>query len=64
MNVLKKNLKGFLEFIADNTVTDVFSKRNKESVEKAKEDIRKNYRCNKRKLGIFQALFKSHMYQD
>ena len=38
-------LKGFLQFIDDNTVTDTFSKRIKESVEKAKEDeeVKKSY---------------------
>ena len=38
-------LKGFLQFIDDNTVTDAFSKRIKESVEKAKEDgeVKKSY---------------------
>ena len=38
-------LKSFLQFIDDNTVTDDFSKRLQESVEKAKEDeeVKKNY---------------------
>ncbi len=38
-------LKGFLQFIDDNTVTDAFSKRIKETVEKAKEDeeVKKSY---------------------
>ena len=38
-------LKSFLQFIDNNTVTDGFSKRLQESVEKAKEDeeVKKNY---------------------